>query len=441
WWSDPVAGTLSGEVTLSTRAHPPLRLAVATEIGGVPLVASTVDVVDGSALVTLRPRGLRAGHLREDLQWSPQNPVLIDAQLELHGAGGVVDRAASYLGARSVSAEGGAFRLNGVPYFVRAVLEQGYWPTSLMTAPSPAAHRDEVELIIRLGFNTARVHQKIEDPRFLYWADRLGLMIWGETAAAYDFSSRAATLAMSEWTAAVLRDRSHPSIVAWVPVNESWGVPDVSRSAQQVQLVQALASLTRALDPTRPVISNDGWEHVDSDIFTIHDYSPDPEVLSRRYGSHEGVCATLDSSGPQGHVLSLSDDLAERVLRRLMPVMVSEFGGISFTGDGTTWGYATVATPEAYRDLLAALFGALTSGGTGGGSVIAGFCFTQLTDTGQEANGLLYGDRTPKLPFEDLRAIITGRTVGEDDFVWPPVTKQSPPSRDSGGLRPGDHPE
>lgn len=423
WESDLVAGTVTAEVALSSRMHPPLQLEVSLDRAGEALAATTVDVVDGAALVTLRPRGLRAGHVREELHWSPENPVLIDAQLELRGEGGAVDTVASYLGVRSVGVAGGAFQLNGVPYFVRAVLEQGYWPDSLMTAPSTAALRDEVELIKRLGFNTARVHQKSEDPRFLYWADRLGLMLWGESAAAYDFSPRAARLLVDEWADTVQRDRSHPSIVAWVPINESWGVQDIARSSAQRAFVQSITSLTRALDASRPVISNDGWEHVDSDILTIHDYSADARMLRKRYGTREGVEATLMSRGPQGRVISLSDELSARVRAGSVPVMVSEFGGVSFAGDSGTWGYATVRSTEEYQTLLAELFSALTSGGTGGDAPIVGFCYTQLTDTGQEANGLVRADRSPKLPLDALREIVTGRTRDGHHFVWPPVTE------------------
>lgn len=417
WSSDLVAGTVTGEVALSARRHGPLRLAVATEVDGRALASATVDVVDGTALVVLRPRGLRAGHVREELHWSPENPVLVDAELALLSGEREVDRVASYLGIRSASVAGGAFQLNGVPCVVRAVLEQGYWPDGLMTAPDDDALRREVELIKELGFNTVRLHQKVEDPRFLYWADRLGLMVWGEMAAAYDFSPRAVRALTAEWGDAVMRDRSHPSVVVWVPFNESWGVQDVSRSRAQAEFVRSVTSLTRALDPSRPVISNDGWEHVDSDILTIHDYSPDGAVLRERYGSREGVAATIRSSGPQGRVISLSEELVARVESGEVPVMVTEFGGISFSGDGSTWGYATVESPEELRELVAELFAGLTAG-----DAIGGFCYTQLTDTGQEANGLLYADRRPKLPSESLREIVTGRTADGRHFVWPPVT-------------------
>lgn len=410
WSTDIVEGSVRCEVSVSRRSHGPLRLTVSTDLEG---GSATVDVISGTGVAMLHPRDLCAGQAREALQWSPENPVLVDATLSLD-SGDVVD---SYFGIRSVEATAGTFQLNGVPYFVRAVLEQGFWAESLLTAPSDDARRREVELIKELGFNTARIHQKVEDPRFLYWADRLGLMLWGETAAAYDFSARAVELLTTEWMQVIARDRSHPSIVVWVPMNESWGVQDIARSNSQRQFAQSLASLTRALDPRRPVISNDGWEHVDSDIFTIHDYSPDAAVLKQRYGSTEAVRASVDSAGPAGRELSLTPALSDRVRRGELPVIVSEFGGISFAGDSHTWGYALVDSDVAYRDILRDIFRVLNTS-----AAIHGFCYTQLTDTMQEANGLLTADRRPKLPIPLLREIITGQVEGKHSFVWPPAT-------------------
>ena len=144
-----------------------------------------------------------------------------------------------------------------------------------------------------MGFNSVRVHQKAEDPRFLFWADRLGLMVWAETAGAYAFSPAAVGLLMTEWLDLVQRDRSHPCIVAWVPVNESWGVQDIAVVPAQRAFARSLADVTRALDPSRPVMSNEGWEHVDSDILGLHDYTVDPEVLRARYVDRQAAAETV----------------------------------------------------------------------------------------------------------------------------------------------------
>lgn len=419
WTTDLVAGEVRCEVAVDPRRAAGFQVEIVASLDGAAVGTAVAAVVDGVARIVLRPAALGAGQAREDLLWSPEHPVLFDALIRLRDARGrIVDEVASYFGIRTVGIGDGAFQLNGVPYFVRAVLEQGYWPQSQLTAPDDDARRNEVALIKELGFNTARVHQKVEDPRFLYWADRLGLMIWGESAAAYAYSPRAVELLAQEWPRIVARDRSHPSVVAWVPLNESWGVQDIARSSAQQQYARGLASLIRAIDPTRPVISNDGWEHMDSDLFTIHDYAADPGVLLERYGSRDLARASVDRPGPQGRPLSLLRETSDAVREGRLPVIISEFGGVSFAGDAGTWGYALVGSEGEFGERLRDLFGALNRS-TG----IAGYCYTQLSDTEQEANGLVTADRRPKLPVPFLREIVSGVIAGEHRFIWPPVTQ------------------
>ncbi|MFL5134461.1 MAG: glycoside hydrolase family 2 protein, partial [Microvirga sp.] len=209
---------------------------------------------------------------RRTLLWAPEHPNLIEAVIELiDGDGTIVDRVESYFGLRRIEARDGRFLINGIPTFLRLVLAQNYWPDSHLTAPDADALRREVELAQSLGFNGIRIHQKVEDPRFLYWCDRLGMLVWSEAANAYVYSDRAAEMLTREWLEAVRRDYNHPAIITWVPLNESWGVPDLDRSAQQRDFVRALYHLTRALDATRPVIGNDGWQHAVGDVFGVHD--------------------------------------------------------------------------------------------------------------------------------------------------------------------------
>jgi len=280
------------------------------------------------------------------------------------------------------------------------VLEQGYWPTSHLTAPTLEAYRAEVELIKELGFTAARLHQKVEDPRFLFWADTLGLLIWGETANAYAYSPRAAAALTSEWTEIVEQCRPHPSVVTWVPMNESWGVRDLADSAPQKDLTIALTALTRALDPTRPVISNDGYELTGGDIIALHDYTTDAEQLAAHYADDDATERTITGRGPQRR--RPIDDAAQH-LSEDAPVMVTEFGGIAYAAEGT-WGYATVSTPEEFEEKVGGLFAALNAS-----PVLAGHCYTQLTDTLQEANGLATAGRRPKLDAAVIRALVTGR--------------------------------
>ena len=344
---------------------------------------------------------LRNGQALEEYLWSPESPRLVQAEVTLATPRGA-DEMGSYLGLRSVGTTESDLLLNDRPYFLRAVLEQGYWPQSHLAAPSPGALREEVGLIKSLGFNCVRVHQKAEDPRFLYWADREGLLVWGEMASAYTFSARAVTDYAAEWTAVVRRDRSHPCIITWVPLNESWGVHHIAHDPAQQAYARAIADLTRALDPGRPVVSNDGWEHVDSDLWTVHDYTDDPQTLLARFGTPASALDVVRTGRPGGRAVLLDRDLDPNRPRR--PILLSEFGGVSFdpTASANSWGYSVAANATDFADRVTGLVSAAIAA-----QGIAGFCYTQLTDTGLETNGLLHADRTPKLPVDRLRRMIT----------------------------------
>lgn len=334
---------------------------------------------------------------RGDFQWSPANPRLIDAELSLVRGDEVVDEARGYFGLRDARVQDGRFTLNGERLFLRMVLAQGYWPESHLAAPSEDALRREVELIRELGFNGVRVHQKVEDPRFLYWCDRLGLVVWGEMANAYEYSVDGVARFTAEWLAVVRRDVSHPCVVTWVPVNESWGTPALWDDPRQRHFLESLYHLTHAVDGTRPVISNDGWEHATSDIWTVHDYSPSAEELTARYGTRESVDAVMGRDWPGTRRIHLGDPV-----RGEQPLMVTEFGGLTYTPEaGDRWfGYRTVATAEelltAYERLVAALVAS---------DQVAGYCYTQLTDTEQEVNGLLTEARAHKLDPAEVRRV------------------------------------
>jgi len=335
---------------------------------------------------------------RRTLLWAPEHPNLIEATIELiDGSGAVVDRVESYFGLRRIEARDGRFIINGIPIFLRLVLAQNYWPNSLLAAPDADALKREVELAQQLGFNGIRIHQKIEDPRFLYWCDRLGMLVWSEAANAYVYSDRAAEMLAREWLEAIRRDYNHPAIITWVPLNESWGVPNFDRSAQQRSFVHALYHLTKALDPTRPVIGNDGWQHAVGDVFGVHDYAPTGEMLRERYADRETIARTFREVRPHHHPL-----LGEGAKIADEPIVISEFGGLGFVPQATEdwFGYGQFATADEllarYQELVDALLAS---------TALAGFCYTQLTDTAQETNGLLTVDREPKFDPERVRAI------------------------------------
>ena len=402
WGSDVPASSVTVVLELSLPPAASTEVDVRLMFADETLAQLTVTPRSQRSQLTIELPALRNAQSRDAYLWTPEHPHLIDAAVVVRQDGLTVDEVASYFGIRSTSVGSGAFRINGLPYFVRSVLEQGWWDESHLTAPSPAHYRAEVEAIRELGFNAARIHQKTEDPRMLYWADRLGLLIWVESAAAYAFSPRAVRLMITEWQEIVTQYRNHPSVVTWVPINESWGVQDIAVSQPQREFVQALASLTRALDPSRPVISNDGWEHVDSDLMTLHDYTVDPDLIRRRYGDLVSVAAVLRGQGPQLRSPALSEHQLERFDRGQAALMITEFGGISFAS-AESWGYSVVTSDNEFAESVGGLFAAVLSS-----PVVAGFCYTQFTDTLQESNGLRRSDRSAKLPVETLRRMIMG---------------------------------
>ena len=343
---------------------------------------------------------------RNELLWSPERPTLLSAELTLHHDGKVLDRVRSYTALRSVAITRDRFMLNGRPYPLRLVLDQGYWPDTLMTAPSDEALKRDVELAKAMGFNGVRKHQKIEDPRYLYWADKLGLLVWEEMPSAYRFSPKAITRIVHEWTEAIERDYSHPCVIVWVPFNESWGVPNLTSTQAHRNAVEALYHLTRTLDGTRPVIGNDGWEASATDILGIHDYDPDPEKIRARYETTEPQRTLFDQRRPAGRILTL-----DGFPHRGQPIVLTEFGGIAYVQEQTdevTWGYARADSQAAFIDHYRRLLEVVNTT-----LLFSGFCYTQFADTFQEANGLLNADRTPKVPLEEINAATRNIKTGE----------------------------
>ncbi|WP_425436258.1 glycoside hydrolase family 2 protein [Paenibacillus rigui] len=330
---------------------------------------------------------------RPDRWWTPEHPHLYDVHFELSQNGQIVDQVTSYFGMRKISVEKGKLCLNNHPYFMRLVLDQGYFPEGLLTAPSDEAIRQDVELTKSMGFNGARKHQKIEDPRYLYWCDRLGLLVWGEAANACALNETYIRRLTQEWQEAIERDYNHPSIVAWVPLNESWGVPNILTDAREQHHANAMYYLTKSLDPHRLVISNDGWEHMTSDLLTIHDYEWREHVLIERYRTVDNAI----QSRPAERQLHVG-----KTLYQGEPILVSEFGGIAYKkSEWEGWGYSGADNDQDFLQRLAAVVDPLIAS-----PVVQGFCYTQLTDVEQEINGLLTYNREPKVPLEDIRKII-----------------------------------
>jgi beta-galactosidase/beta-glucuronidase len=398
--TDLATANVRCEMRLSARPVVPVAVSVTLTHEGAVLARTLVTIDDDEAEFDIALPALRQTMSRERLLWSPIRPTLIAAEVIVGepGTDSPPDRLHSYLGLRTVGVGHGCFLLNGRPTFLRMVLGQNYWPDSHLAA-SGGTLRREVELIREMGFNGVRIHQKIEDPRFLYWCDVLGVMVWEEMPSHYAFSASAVERLTREWTQVIRRDKGHPCIVAWVPFNESWGIGDIARRPDQASYARALYHLTKALDPGRPAISNDGWEMVDTDIVSIHDYAPTGRGLRMRYGNAEALATVLAGyGGPGRRLLGDDTDIAGR------PVMLTEFGGLSFTPEaGDDWhGYATVPDLQTFEARLDDWFDAIAEI-----PYLMGYCYTQLTDTMQEVNGLLTCDRTPKLPMETLRRVLT----------------------------------
>jgi beta-galactosidase/beta-glucuronidase len=387
------------QVWLDGERRPDLRLDVRMHSGSTVLVNDSYQIVNGEVHrgIALSDPGIDDS--RNELLWNPHSPHLIDVELALRDErGNTIERVSSYTALRSATTQGDRFLLNGRPYLLRMVLDQGYWPGGGLTAPDDDALRRDVELARAMGFNGVRKHQKIEDPRYLFWADTLGLAVWEEMPSAYRFTSTSVERLAREWTEVIHRDSSHPCIIAWVPINESWGVPNLPENARERHYVQALYHLTKTLDPTRPVIGNDGWESVATDIIGIHDYDAKPERIARRYRTDAVLPRLFKRERPGGRLLVLEGGTPHAEV----PLMLTEFGGIALAKHGT-WGYSVCRTPEDLAAQYEQLLAAVRSVG-----LLAGFCYTQFSDTYQEANGLLYADRTPKIPVGRIASATTG---------------------------------
>jgi beta-galactosidase/beta-glucuronidase len=322
--------------------------------------------------------------------WSTEQPNLYDVTFSLIFNNTVVDEVKSYFGMRSFDVEKGKICLNHMPFTTKSVLYQGYYPDSLMTAKNDAELQSDVQMIKDMGFNSVRLHQKFENPRFLYWCDRLGLIVWGEAPNAFSYSRKGSERLVHEWLDILNRDYSHPCIGVWVPVNESWGVPGMKNSIRQQRFSEAMYALTKSIDPTRIVMSNDGWEHTTSDLCTIHDYEADSSVLRERYSDIAKVLP-----GPQGRLIYVGGHNYDGE-----PVLLSEFGGIAFDSDAYgnhAWGYSGADNAEEFAKRVINIIRTVRKL-----SLLQGYCYTQFNDTEQEVNGLVTMQRMPKVDIKKI---------------------------------------
>lgn len=358
------------------------------------------SVAEVSARVTRQHGTLETGLLSEAAGewklkvWHPRHPHLYDVEFTLLRGGEVVDRVSSYFGLRKISIQGNRILLNNAPFYQRLLLDQGYWTDSHLTPPNEEALIEDIEKTKALGFNGVRKHQKIEDARFLYWCDRMGLLVWSEMAAAYEFNDDAVETFTREWMEIVGQQYNHPCIVTWVPFNESWGIGQIFTDRKQQQFTEAIYHLTKSMDQTRPVVVNDGWEHTVSDIITLHDYVEKGSEFAERYRDQEGVLGNAFAFNGSKYAF------AQGYAYRGQPVIVSEFGGIAFRTEAG-WGYGNqVETEEQFLERYRSITQAIVDT-----DYVCGFCYTQTTDVQQEVNGLLTEDRKPKIDPEKIKPI------------------------------------
>ena len=341
----------------------------------------------------------RYGLIKEIL-WSPQFPNLFDVTFRINDDNGIYDTVKSYFGLRKVSIVDGKFMLNNRPFYQKLLLDQGYWEESLLTAPTDQAFIDDIALSKEMGFNGVRKHQKIEDPRYLYHADTMGFLVWGEIAAAYVYSKRYVKRITDEWIDEIFRDYNHPCIIAWTPINESWGVPNILTEADQQAHTLAMVYLTKSLDKTRPVISNDGWEHTCPDLFTVHDYEASKQKLKEHYSSIENL---LEAMPGNRRLFANGFSYAGQ------PILVTEFGGISYQkGSWSGWGYSNATSDEDFANRYYQVVSGLLES-----PLVQGFCYTQLTDVEQDVNCLLTYERKTKTDLSIIKTINEGKWKSE----------------------------
>jgi len=410
-WLEPVGLTYVSDIVVTSDVAEGAFFVTPVLSGSRAGVDVCVELLDGDQVVASAvSRGLVSGSLKLTLKnprlWSSEAPFLYAIRIRVSLQGKAVDTVESYAGMRSIELRDGQFLLNGEPVFLRMVLDQGYWPDGGLTAPSDEALRADVEWCKALGFNGARKHQKVEDPRWLYWCDRLGLLVWGEMANARAWSLETQADLEAEWVEAVERDRSHPCIVAWVPVNESMGYPNlVEGHLAQRAGIERLVHLTRRLDPSRPIVDNDGWEQTAaSDIVAIHDYSFSGEALASRYPE-----TVAGGPLPEKIWLGSRPTFLPGVEAAGRPVMLTEVGGFLMKPEDTRNLdvmydiYNSIHTGEELQRKYAELIDTLRTL-----PFVAGFCYTQLTDVEQELNGLLTYDRRPKVDVARVAEINRG---------------------------------
>ncbi len=374
-------GYLNVELLLNQRFDGEVTADVSFE--GKPVTVAKANIGGRSAVFGIK--------IEEPHLWSLESPNLYDVEFTVGE-----DKVRSYFGMRKVRIRGKAIEINDKPVFQRLVLDQGYYPDGIYTAPADDDLKKDIELSKAAGFNGARLHMKVFEPRTSYWADRLGYLLWGEYPnwGCNEGNPAALLSVLPEWLEAVERDYNSPAIVGWCPFNETGSNPN-----REITF-RTLYNVTRAIDPMRPIIDTSGYTHVKTDVYDVHDYDQNPETFKNRY---------MPLVTGEGKVFVNNPDVEKY---EGQPYFVSEFGGTHWDidKDGSEgWGYG--ANPEDLEEALTRiekLISALLENPS-----ICAFCYTQLTDVMQEKNGIYSFDRRPKFDNERLRKTISAKAAIE----------------------------
>ena len=320
--------------------------------------------------------------------WEVGSPFLYDLKFSLRSGKKELDQVNSYFGLRKVEIQGRSILINGKRVFQRLILDQGFYPDGIWTAPTDAALKHDIEMSMAAGYNGARLHQKVFEPRFLYWADKLGYLVWGEFPNwGYNFKPENYSLYINEWTEILQRDRNHPAIIGWCPFNETGDNPG--------ELQQIIWRETKVIDPTRPILETSGWAHtiINPEIRDDHDYNQDPASFKARWMDFFTATTTVPIPARYQSQGSVSKDLG-------IPFMVSEFGGTGWGDKQGGWAYGSGPKDiEEFYKRYDGLVSALLDNPN-----MFGFCYTQLTDVEQEHNGLYFYNRRPKFDLKRLHA-------------------------------------
>ncbi len=337
--------------------------------------------------------------------WGIDNPILYDVKITLSND----DAISSIFGYRFIEAKQGKLFLNDKPLFMRLTLEQGYYPEGIYTFKDKKQMVDEINYILEAGFNGLRMHQKVEDDRFYYLCDIKGLIAWSEMPSSYDFDDNTRSNALREWKEVLTQHYNHPSILVWTPCNESWGVPGIRHNKEQQDFLDELYDLTKAFDPIRLVVSNDGWEHCKTDLITLHNYTQNPEEFKKVFVDE--LLAILKENKKVDEKMDFVP-FADGYHYEGQPILIDEFCGTGYNvasrNDG--WGYGmNVNSKEEFYDRYEKLVKVATDS-----ELVSGWCMTQMSDVYQEINGLLTFSREKKYDFDRIKKINTYKGLKDE---------------------------